>query len=300
MWKEYVQDIAGSVAFAVTASPVQPGIPTLFAWLANQAIFYQEYRFKKLNFCFETEKGSSTSGKVMFAFQEDATDAVPSSKQEMLENQWKASAAPWEPFRLSVPTSVLNALGPKKYIRSGTLAANLDLKTYDVGQLLVATLGMSDTTVVGELYVEYEVELITPIQSTKQLASILSKTITGAGSVSDTAIFGTAATSTSGLDVTASASTLTFNRVGWYLVEYVLTGTGLFTTFVPVTSSSTVTIGGASGISNAAANVGTTAFGSITILVTARGQTLVIDVDTQATTVSASTTRVAGYTSVYP
>lgn len=35
-FEEYVQDIAGSVAFSAASFPVQPGVNTLFAWLADQ------------------------------------------------------------------------------------------------------------------------------------------------------------------------------------------------------------------------------------------------------------------------
>jgi hypothetical protein len=232
----------------------------------------------------------------MFAFQEDATDAAPASKQEMLENEWKASAAPWQTFRLAVPLSTLKGLGPRKYIRSGTLASNLDLKTYDVGQLVVATLGMADTSNVGELYVDYEVELFTPVLSASLLARISSRSITSSSAL-DTSVFGTTPTlNTSGLDVSATVNTITFNRVGNYLVESTIVGTGLFTAFVPVVSASTANTALAlSGISNAAANAGTAATCSFYVVITTRGQTFVLDCDTQATTISSSLTRIATY-----
>lgn len=299
-WKEYVQEIAGSVAFAVTSFPVQPGIPTLFAWLANQALFFQEYEFVSLRFAYETEKGSSTNGKVMLAFQQDVTDAVPVSKQEMLENMYKSSAAPWEPFGLTIPRNSLKALGPWRFIRTATLASNLDQKTYDVGQFLVATQGMADTSNVGELYVEYEVVLRTPLQSSKQLASLQAKLIVGVAP-SQSSLFGTTPILTSGLDVTATVNTLTFNRVGNFLIEVAVTGTGLFTSFVPVVSSSTASAAaGAAGVSNAAANVGTAALTSVSAIVTARGQTVVIDCTTISTTITTSITRIAAFTSSFP
>jgi len=253
-----------------------------------------------LRFCYETEKGSSTNGKVMFALQEDATDPSPLSKQEMLENEWKASAAPWEPFQLSIPPNILKGLGPRKFVRSGTLAANLDLKTYDVGQLVVATLGMADTTNVGELFVEYEVDLYTPILSTKQLASISSKVLTGVAP-SNVSFLGTTPTVTSGLDVTGTVNTLTFNRVGNYLIEVRLTGTVMNTAFVPVIAASTANnVSLRAGISNAAANAGTNAVFSAIITISVRGQTAVFDCTTQATTITASVSDICGFTETFP
>lgn len=286
-FKEYVQDIAGVVAFGATSFPVQPGISTLFAWLASQAVSYQEYRFRSLRFLFETEKASSASGKVMLAFQPDAADSVPASKQELLENQFKASSPVWAPCAFNVPVS--EALGAKRYIRSGVLAANLDIKTYDLGNLIVAAQGCADTSAIGELYVEYEIELSVPVVSASAQAKAQSGYITAGGTISKTALFGTAAVVSGGLDVTASGNVLTFNRVGSYIVSLLVTGTGLFTAFAPTLTapaagSSAALLG---GISNAAANAGTNATASYTVVVVTRGTTLTIDCNAVSTTVTA-------------
>ena len=296
-FKEYVQDIGGSVAFSATSFSVQPGLPTLFAWLASQAVSYQEYRFRKLNFVFETEKSSSSSGKLMMAFQPDAGDPVPASKQEMLENQFKAANAVWAPCQFSVPPG--EALGARRYIRSGALDANLDVKTYDLGNLVVATQGCADTSAVGELYVQYEIELFTPVVSAAAVAKASSALITGAGGVSATAIFGSAATVAGGLSVTASGNTITFNRVGRYIVNLKIGGTGLYTIYGPATTAPS---GGSVGpvvtntaFSNAAANAGTVATVDYVVNVVTRGTTLVIDCDPVSTTVTASFCSIAPY-----
>jgi hypothetical protein len=197
---------------------------------------------------------------------------------------------------LSIPTNVLKGLGPRKFVRSGALAANLDLKTYDVGQLVVATQGMADTTSVGELYVEYEVELCTPILSTKQLASISSKTFTGV-SPSSTSYLGATPTFTGGLDASGTGNTLTFNRVGFYLLEMAITGTGLNTAFTPVNSG---TVSGVVTTINLSNFNGTVAAYGITFQVTARGQTLILDCSGQATTISTSVTRISGFVPAFP
>lgn len=295
IFKEYVQDIAGSAVFAVTQFQCNPGLSNLFAWLSLQALFYQEYTVKYMKFCFETEKATTLSGKVMFAFLQDSSDAAPASKQEMLENLMKASGAVWEPFCLPINLKNFPALGRSRFIRGGVLAANLDVKTYDIGQLVVATQGMADTSLVGELYVEYGLELRTPIQSVAQIAQQLSVHIVGQA-VSAASTFGAAPTSSGGLNVTALTSTLTFNQAGQYLVEGDCTGTGLHTAFAPVTAgSSTTALFIGQNISNAAANAGTAACYSVLVTVSARGQVLVLDLSTQATTVTSSEVRISQY-----
>jgi hypothetical protein len=293
-FKEYVQDIAGSVAFATTQFQCNPGLSNLFAWLSGQSLFYQEYTVKRLKFCFETEKATTLSGKVMYAFLQDSSDPIPASKQEMLENLLKASGAIWEPFSLEISMANFPALGKSRFIRGGNLAGNLDVKTYDIGQLIVGTQGMADTSLVGELYVEYEIELRTPIQSAAQLAAALSASFTGVAP-SFTAYLGASPTEVGGLDISGSNNILTFSKVGQYLIVYQLTGTGLHTSMVPVTGTSTATVSILNGISNAAANAGTTAVGALSAVITARGQTVVIDFTTQATTITASVVRIGLY-----
>lgn len=301
-YKEYVQDILGSVAFGTTVFQCNPGLSNLFAWLSGQALFYQEYTVKALKFCFETEKATTLSGKVMFAFLQDSSDPAPASKQEMLENLLKAAGAIWQPFCLPLSMSNFPALGKSRFIRGGNLAANLDVKTYDIGQLVVATQGMADATAAGELYVEYEIELRTPLQSSAQLANALSANIVGNTAISQNAQLGTAPIITGGLDITAGTQTITFNKVGQYLVESEFVGTGMNTAFNPATGASTATVTGlltpfGGGISNAAANAGTNAMVGHIVTVTARGQTLQLNCGAIAAAISASTTRISLYAS---
>jgi hypothetical protein len=293
-FEEYVQDINGSVAFSAASFPVQPGVATLFAWLASQAIAYQEYRVESLSFRFESEREATVPGKLMLAFQPDPSDALPAGKQEMLENEFKAKCKAWENCRLTLPQRFLQkeALQRTRFVRSGTLAANLDIKLYDLGQLIVASQGQADAAGIGELYVEYGITLFTPVISAGAQAAATSASIASGSATSKTAQFGTAGTVTGGLAVTAATNTLTFQRVGKYFVEQVVTGTGLFTSFNPTfTGTATTTVN--AGISNAAANAGTSAIVSFTVNVKERGQTCIVDSSAISTTITATTTTIA-------
>lgn len=65
----------------------------------------------------------------------------------------------WAGIDLSVPVGSI----PWKYVRAGILGSNLDVKTYDAGQLFISTI-YGPGSVAGELYVEYEVELRKPTE----------------------------------------------------------------------------------------------------------------------------------------
>jgi len=260
----------------------------MFSWLANQAIMYQEYRFRRITFHYKTESANSVGGKILFAFNPDAGDAAPATKQEALEYQEKAGDVPWCPFDLTL--GMREALGERRYIRGGTLAANLDIKTYDLGNLWVCSTGVSsDATIIGELWVSYEIDLIRPTLSNQLFSSIGSKLITAGAGVADGSHFGTVGTLTSGgLDVTAAGNVLTFNRVGRYIINGYDTGTGMLTSYVPAYVQNNCTATNLYGISNAAANVGTQAAWAATVVVTLRGATLTVDTSTQTATLTAS------------
>jgi hypothetical protein len=102
--------------------------------------------------------------------------------------------------------------------------ASTDIKTYDVANFFIATNGQAAPSDIGELYVEYDVELLTP-QLNNSAPSLDMINSTGTGVVNNGA-FGTvsAATLVGGLatniDVThLNASDLRINQAGTYVLE---------------------------------------------------------------------------------
>lgn len=160
--REFVQDVNGSELFTSTSYSLNPGISATFPWLSIMAKQFESYLFRSLKFDFETQKSASTSGSVMLAVDFDAADAPPSNKQELMSFHNAVRSAVWAECCYSSDLKDLQKFGVQRYIRSSGLSANLDIKTYDVGNLVVATQGEADSSVIGELYVEYDVELITP------------------------------------------------------------------------------------------------------------------------------------------
>ncbi len=160
--REYLADVAGSVAFAATGYAINPGLATSFPWLSNLAKNFESFLFRRLSFEFETQKSTATSGTVMLAIDFDAADAAPTTKTALMTYHNAVRSAAWAECQYRSDGADLRKFGVQRYIRTAALAANLDIKTYDVGNLYVATQGEADTTAIGELYVVYDVELITP------------------------------------------------------------------------------------------------------------------------------------------
>jgi len=290
--REYIQDVAGSVAYAVSQLSINPGLFTTFPWLSGLAPLFESYKFNSLSFQFKTEKGTSTTGKVFLSVDWDAADAAPTSKSQQLQERTAIDCAAWAMAQLNCDQADLLKFGVQRYIRTSAVAGT-DIKTYDVGNLQVGTQGMADTSAVGELYVTYDVELITPQPNLGLVSPLSQAKIVGGGTVSKTAPYGTAPLQTGQLSVSVSNTgngTLTFNQVGTYIVNQTVVGTG---------------IGSSPNISGTAASTGlpSTALGALSstqggiafyVNVTAVGQTLVIDWSPE-TTITASTTYVASW-----
>lgn len=283
--REYVSDILGSIAYAVTSFSINPGLAATFPWLSQLANLFESYRFNKLVFQYRTQAATASTGKALLSVDWDAADPAPTSKVLQLQERTKMDDAAWKNFDLPCDLADLLKFGVQRFTRSGALSANLDIKTYDVGNLLVGTQGQANTAAIGELWVEYDVELITP-QNSEQAGSGLGVKIVASGSVSDTNIFGNAPTVTGSTAlVTVANNTIIFNKLGTYLVDVLRTGTTLIALVLAGSASR-------SAISTTIDAAATSALSQIRVVVSAVGQTLILDASGDATD-TASTTRVA-------
>lgn len=165
--REYISDINASSGspsvFSVTPFPVNPGQSSTFQWLSKVASNFESYKFNKLKFDYETEAPTSLGGTLMLTLDYDATDPPPVSKQQAMAYRGSVRSAPWTPC---CHTSILEDLSKNKsyFVRPGSQPANTDIKLYDVGNLFVISKGVTTAdAALGELYVDYDVMLMTPI-----------------------------------------------------------------------------------------------------------------------------------------
>jgi len=218
----------------------------------------------------------------------DAADAAPTSSLQLASFWGTRDSAVWQNTDFSADTQDLQKFGVKRYLRYGNLASNLDIKTYDVGNFFIASEDCADTSNIGILYVEYDVEFQTPQLDASALISSNSAKISATAPVK-TNLFDGGSTITGGLPVAAAGNTITFNKSGQFLVEAEFTGTGL--SAAPVTTGSTSTF----VVDDLAiANAGVT--GILIVFVSALpGQTFVMNWNTVSTTLTGMLVRVASY-----
>ena len=162
--REYIQDVTAADAnFRNTTFSVNPGLATTFPWLSAIAGRFESYLFRRLHFIYEPICPTTTPGAVMMAVDYDAVDTAPTSKVALMAYRGAVRSAPWNITRFDATRGDLRKFGVQRFVRTTANPANTDLKTYDVGNLQLATQNTPATpTTLGELYVEYEVEFFTP------------------------------------------------------------------------------------------------------------------------------------------
>jgi hypothetical protein len=134
------------------------------------------------------------------------------------------------------------------------LAANLDIKTYDVANFFVNVVDSSTSASWGKLWVDYEVEFYTPQTQTSVPNGVVGGRIGGLTSQTGALPFGTAGAVESmskGITYNGSTGDIILEKTGTYLLAINYTGTTLS---APVFSFTDATqIGGTTSVVNGAA-----------------------------------------------
>lgn len=154
--RSFLTPITNNVAFTTVQIGCNPGLVGSFPWLAALAARYEMYKFTKLRYEFRSVVASSTSGVIMMSFDYDASDEAPASKAIQAQTIPNSETNVWMNNDLVVPLD-----GTWRYVRQSQLATNLDIKTYDLGNMWLSS-AYGDNAIGGELYVEYTVELKKP------------------------------------------------------------------------------------------------------------------------------------------
>lgn len=166
---EYIGEIPGTVDFSVNQYAVNPGQAYTFPWLSIEAKQWEKYEFLELEFYLKPEVTQYTqyanSGKVILSFDTDASDAPPLNKQEAEDVKPMADGMPYQTIKMTVPKYILKNHLDAFYVRPGILPGGADIKTYDLGNLFVSTVGQVDgvTDKMMELRVRYRCKLMIPI-----------------------------------------------------------------------------------------------------------------------------------------
>lgn len=170
--REYIGElITSSVAgnFKIQTFEINPGLASLFEWLAQIANNYEEYVFEGLLFMFRSMSADALNstntalGSVIMATQYNVYNENFTSKAEMEAHEYGMSGRPANDMVHPIECDWFQGGQRVMNTRAGTYPADSDHRLFDVGKWSVATVGFQSTSVnIGELWVSYQVCLMKP------------------------------------------------------------------------------------------------------------------------------------------
>jgi len=294
--EEYITDIIANATgiFVVGSFSINPGISSTFPWLSTVAGRYEKYRFRELYFEYRAKCSTITNGSVISMVDYDAADATPINKQIMLGSNAIDSNLWSDHIYQCNKENLIDAMDAR-YIRFSVQPPNTDIKTYDVGNYIIATQG-STTAVGGELFVCYDIELITPQLVNNAISQSGTFVLGDPGTSTPLTIFGNVPTIRNlfpGITVTLdnlNHNIMTFLQSGAYIMDFDFTGTGLSGNTLLRTYNNIVE-NGASAVFNAAA----TRLAATIILNVGAGGGLIDFNGNTGTTITQSVVRISPY-----
>jgi len=203
--REYVLDITSQSNFTNDSYPLNPGMSELFPWLSATAQNYEEYEwrgvileFRSLASSLNASSLTSGLGALIMATQYNPLDPDFPDKRTMENYEFASSSKPSENCIHPIECKRSMNTATHLYVRTGPPEANADLRLYDLGNFQIARQGMPvdfNGTVIGELWVTYEVEFFKPKLVSTTGATALADSYIGANAQSGVP-FGTNITST--------------------------------------------------------------------------------------------------------
>lgn len=310
--REYLSDVISSGTantFLVGNTVVlNPGLAASFPWLSTIASNFQEYSWLGVVFEYVSSSADSiasstntTLGSIIMFSQYRSTAPLPTSKLQALQLEYSNDEKPSRDLCHFIECDPRENPYNIQYVRTSAVPAGEDGKTYDLGTFGCATSGLQGTnTVLGELWVSYEVELRKPILGA-DLGLLDDSTMVKATTATTGNPFGTATAAGGvngiGLILPASGGVLTWpaGSIGTYYVSILwpaitaLSGLGLGT-FVNCTAPASFN-GGAAQFEFSQAAAALTG-GSINFLIIITNPSLAASVTLSATLTGASSVNV--------
>jgi len=285
---------SGSTNFAVNTFDLNPGISITFPWLSIEARGYESYRVHSCTLQYVTRGATNVGGNVVLAFDPDANDAPPSDEFTMASYEGAVDGPVWSTdLRCHFDRKAMMGGLTQKYCRYGPQLTLPDYHAYDFGQAFIATSSTSAST--GRCYIEYDIELLNPRRlPILEIGYLDSWSILGAGGgITRTVPFGLVPVLTGGINMVLASQNpplFTIGQTGtWQFTCYAI-GTGLNTSFTPNLGLNygiaLATNGAVTGISNAAANVGTTAICTFVLVSTVSNASFSVDFAVVSTTIT--------------
>lgn len=148
---------------------LNPGNSLLFPWLSPMALNFEEYKFRYLKLKFVSSLGANYRGMVYMAFDPDVDDPVYTSVQQLATSQYSCYTQVHESMEMNIPQRAMDTIGKSRYVQAEGSA-----RTADAGRLYFwvdhLDSAITSNILVGNIMVEYEIELRVPQFRVNQLS----------------------------------------------------------------------------------------------------------------------------------
>lgn len=229
--REFIQDVVGSTAFSIQSFPINAGMANTFPWASQIAQNFEQYRIRGMVYEFKTTSATSlvsgtntAMGTVIMATEYNAANPAFTSKAQMENHEFCTSSIPSQSFVHAIECKPSLTTISTQYVRSTAPPAGVDIRMYDLGNFQIATVGMQNANIIGELWVSFEIELIKPVLFEALGAGIYEDHYRLGSTATTSAYFGTAPALQTGSNfgTTVSGSVLTLPAESYPYYAYVM------------------------------------------------------------------------------
>lgn len=171
--REFIADIkvpATPADFHLSSYIINPSNKDLFPWLSKFAENYQQYKVHGMVIYFKSTTSDYSAagalGKIAMATNYNVRDSAYTNMQELENSEFAVSGKPSTSRLHPIECAPNNGVPLVKWVRDLQYdASGGDDRLYDVGKFQFATQGLPGTanTVIGELWVTYDIEFYKPI-----------------------------------------------------------------------------------------------------------------------------------------
>jgi hypothetical protein len=162
--REFVGTVSSpGSAFTITPYPINPKSP-FFPWLSEIALSFEQYKVRGMVVEFKTTSATAVSstntalGSVILATQYNVLAPPFTTQQQMEAYQFVTSCAPSSSMIHPVECDPMQNSVSELYVDSSSGDPRLEY----LGTTYLATVGQQAASVIGELWISYEVDLIRP------------------------------------------------------------------------------------------------------------------------------------------
>jgi hypothetical protein len=155
---ELVSTLYGSVGFEAGSIELNPGLSN-FPWLSQQAAGWEKYKIRSFRVRYVPSQAvTTTAGSVYLGFDYDPDDPAPASISALSTYSSMADGRTFNSFECVGDTQLMHDGVQVKLIRNRPYAGGL--RSHDAASIIYATMDMIDGTAIGQLWVDYEIDLV--------------------------------------------------------------------------------------------------------------------------------------------